>query len=285
MKHLNTNQEFRFNEILFEHRNKEYGAYALRNESDRILTKALFIGVSLLAAISITPLIISAFNNEPSTVHVPTDGPPVVIKLKKIDPVDTPPVQIIKPVEHVAPPNQKQFDSSVPTPKRDAVEPIKQEKPKDATAGLIDNFKGEPVKPDTYVPPVPVIGNGPVTAPPIQVKVEPKVPDNHIAGQGELAVEASYDGGINSFRNKVMSNFDGAGFEGEDGIMKTTVTFIVETNGTISGLKADGKDADFNSEAIRTIKSIKGKWVPGKNKQGEAVRSYFKFPISMKFDN
>jgi protein TonB len=61
MKHLHQNQEFRFNEVLFEHRNKEYGAYVLRNESDRILTKALFVGVSLLAAVSITPFVIKAF--------------------------------------------------------------------------------------------------------------------------------------------------------------------------------------------------------------------------------
>ncbi|AZA53729.1 energy transducer TonB [Chryseobacterium sp. G0201] len=283
MKHLNNNQEFRFNEILFEHRNKEYGAYALRNESDRILTKALFIGVSLLAAISITPLVISAFNNEPSTVHVPTDGPPVVIKLKKVDRIETPPAQIVKPVQPVATPNQKQYDSSVPTPTKDAVEPIKQDKPKDATAGLIDNFKGDPVKPDTYTPPAPVIGTGTIPS----VKPQPVVPvkdPNEIVGLGGLSVEAAFEGGINTFRNKVISNFDGSGFEDQD-VMKTTITFIVETNGTISGIKADGKDADFNNEAIRTIKSIRGKWVPGKNKQGESVRSYFKFPISMKFDN
>ncbi|SEM46868.1 protein TonB [Chryseobacterium taichungense] len=80
-----------------------------------------------------------------------------------------------------------------------------------------------------------------------------------------------------------MNNFDGSGFESGD-VMRTTITFIVEKDGTISGIKADGKDADFNSEAMRTIRSIKGKWVPAKI-NGQPVRSYFKFPISMKFDN
>jgi protein TonB len=75
MKHLHQNQEFRFNEVLFEHRNKKYGAYVLRNESDRILTKALFVGVSLLAAVSITPFVIKAFKTSgpidkiPGTLH------------------------------------------------------------------------------------------------------------------------------------------------------------------------------------------------------------------------
>ncbi|UWX58846.1 energy transducer TonB [Chryseobacterium oranimense] len=279
MKHLNQNQEFRFNEVLFEHRNKEYGAYVLRNESDKILTKALFVGVSLLAAISITPFVISAFRSEPS-VHVPKDGPPVVIKLKKVDPIERPPVEIIKPVQPVTPPHTKQFDTSVPTPIKDAIEPIKQTKPQDAAPGLTDDSKGDPVKPDRYLPPAPVIVSGPVTT----VPTTPTVDKNKIVSGGDLAVEAAYEGGINSFRNKVMNNFDGSAFEGTDGVMKTTITFVVEIDGSISGIKANGGSAEFNNEAIRTIKNIKGKWKPGLNKQGDAVRSYFKFPITMNFE-
>ena len=39
----------------------------------------------------------------------------------------------------------------------------------------------------------------------------------------------------------------------------------------------------FNKEAEKTIKGIKGKWNPAKF-QGENVRSYFRFPISMQFE-
>ncbi|MCE3075745.1 energy transducer TonB [Chryseobacterium gwangjuense] len=281
MKHLHQNQEFRFNEVLFEGRNKEYGAYVLRNESDRILTRALFVGVSLLAAVSITPFVINAFNSE-STVHVPTDGPPVVIKLDRVDRPDTPPVKI-EPVKPTTPPNVKTFDSRVVEPKRDAIESEKKEIPNDAVAGLTTNLKADPPV-NTYIP----IQNtettikGPVAP---YVKPEaPKVDKNKI--ETELSAEANFSGGIEAFRNKVMNNFDGSGFESGD-IMRTTITFIVEIDGTISGIKANGTNADFNSEAIRTIKAIsgKGKWTPGKNKQGESVRSSFKFPISMKFDN
>lgn len=279
MKHLQHNQEFRLNEILFEHRNKEYGAYVLRNESDRLLTKALFVGVGLLAAISITPMVISAFKTEPS-VHIPTDGPPVVIKLKK---VEDPPVQIVKPVKPVSPPNVKTYDARTWEPKKDAVEVEKKKDiPTDAAPSTQDNSDGESVKPNTYVPITSTPGTGPIVP---EVKPQPpveKTDPNKI--ETELSKEADFVGGINSFRNKVISNFDGSGFEGSGDLMKTTVTFIVETDGTISGIKANGGDADFNNEAIRTIKSVKGKWVPGKNKKGETVRSYFKFPISMKFE-
>ncbi|SDQ11211.1 protein TonB [Chryseobacterium soldanellicola] len=280
MKHLHQNDEFRFNEVLFEHRNKEYGAYVLRNESDRILTKSLFIGVSLLAAISITPFAISAFKEE-----APTEAPPIIYDL--IDPtvppdvVETPPIKI-EPVKPTSTPDVKQYDSTVPTPTNNAVEPVKQVIPDDAVAGFKNDFKAEPAKPNTYTPPAPTVtlGNGPA------VKPQPTETDpNKIANSGELSVEASFDGGINAFRDKVMNKFDTSGFEDSGDVMKTTITFIVETNGTISGIKADGKDVSFNSEAVRVIKLIKGTWKPGKNKQGQAVRSYFKFPISMKFDN
>ncbi|WP_426276845.1 energy transducer TonB [Chryseobacterium sp. S-02] len=281
MKHLHQNQEFRFNEVLFEHRNKEYGAYVLRNESDRILTKALFVGVSILAAVSITPFVINAFNTE-STVHIPTDGPPVVIELNRVDRPDTPPVKI-EPVKPTTPPNVKTYDAREVEPTRNAVEKKKEERPVDAIAGTQDNFKGEPAKTD-YVQTPPIIGTGPVIniVPPKEV---PKPVDKSKI-ETELSAEANFSGGIEAFRNKVMNNFDGSGFESGD-IMKTTITFIVEIDGSISGIKANGTNADFNNEAIRTIKAIsaKGKWTPGKNKQGESVRSSFRFPISMKFDN
>ncbi|PWN66647.1 energy transducer TonB [Chryseobacterium oncorhynchi] len=281
MKHLNQNQEFRFNEVLFEHRNKEYGAYALRNESDRILTKALFIGASLMAAVSITPFVISAFKTPEIVEDTWKLPPPVIIP---DDPV-APPVTIT-PVKPTVSSNKKTFDSTVPTPSSTARDNVKKDPvPDDAVAGLVNHFKGDPVAPNTPNVPTVSVGTGPVinTTPPV---VSDPVDKNKIVDAGELGVEANFNGGIDAFRNKVMSNFDSSGFESGD-VMKTTVTFIVEMDGTISGVKANGTNADFNNEAIRTVKLIsnKGKWTPAKNKKGEFVRSYFKIPISMKFDN
>lgn len=275
---MHQNQEFRFNEILFEHRNKEYGAYVLRNESDKILTKALFIGASLLAAVSITPVIMNAFKSNSERTVICTYPGPIVL-----DDVDTPEIQV--QVTPIRPTKQevKMYDSSVPTPSNHALDTNTEQIPDDAVAGLSNNFKADPAPQNTYVPTAPTIGTGPVisTAPPVIVtKEDPNV----VVGSGELSQEAGFVGGIDAFRNKVMNNFDSSGLASDE-VMKTTVTFIVERDGTISAIKATGSNAEFNDEAIRTIKSIKGKWIPGKNKKGESVRSYFKFPISMKLDN
>lgn len=276
MKHMHQNQEFRFNEVLFERRNKEYGAYVLRNESDKILTKALFIGVGLLAAISLTPLAIKAFKSE-----APVAPPPYIFEL--VDPEL--PADVIVPAVTVPPqqtkvPDVKTVDERLPEPKAIVTNEKVVEKIEGAVSGIKNNAKGETAPDNTYVPQAPAIHPGPVSisTPP---KVVPKI-DDADGIPTVVDVEASFMGGIDAFRNKVMNNFDGSGME-SDGVVKTTVTFIVEKDGTISGLKAEGKNADFNSEALRTVKSIKGRWVPAKVK-GQPVRSYFKFPITMKFE-
>lgn len=274
---MHQNQEFRFNEVLFEHRNKQYGAYVLRNESDRILTKALFIGASFLAAVSLTPLIVNAFKSDPVIEKTIYDREHIFKQV--VTPEKDPPLPV-KP--QPVPEKIKTIDKTVPEPKAIVTNEKKVVTPKDeqnAAAGL-QTSEGKEVPTIKYVPIAPPINNGAGTQQIEQPKVQPKE-DN--SPRVSVDVEANFVGGLDSFRNKVMNNFDGSGFESGD-VMKTIITFIVEKDGTISGIKADGRDADFNSEAMRTIKSIKGKWVPAKV-NGQPVRSYFKFPISMKFDN
>ncbi|MCD0454986.1 energy transducer TonB [Chryseobacterium sp. LC2016-27] len=279
MKHLENNQEFRLNEILFENRNKAYGAYVLRTESDRILTKAFFIGVGLLAAVSIIPTVISAFNGGDSNGIITVCEFP---NIDMIDPVE-PYVEPVVPPQTVTPPppSVKQYDATVVTPTRNADESnIVKDIPDDAIAGVKNDFEA-PVAPKVNTPTQVITGPETLVPPKIVTPVEvPKV-----SNEPEVAaVLAKFEGGIDAFRNKVMNKFDVSAFQDEASV-STTVTFIVERDGTISDIKTNGKDASFNAEAIRTIKAVKGKWEPGKNKKGESVRSYFKFPITMKFDN
>ena len=52
--------------------------------------------------------------------------------------------------------------------------------------------------------------------------------------------------------------------EGGEGTIKATVTFIVERDGSITDIKVQGGNSDFNQEAIRTVKSVKTKWKPAR---------------------
>lgn len=272
MKNRSTSaQESRFNEILFENRNKNYGAYVLRNEESKTLTQSLFIGLSLFAAVSLSPLMINAFTDK---IPVPTTLDPGHV----LSPVETP--DEVPPVApQVIPPKSTEASVSLAVPTHTANPPVETppasvNQIKEANIGT-ENVAGDPPS-SPYAAPVAGIGTAtpPASAPPKPVNNDPVT---------VVDVEAGFVGGINAFRTKVVQSFGTEDFEGADKLMKTTVTFIVEKDGSISNIKANGNDAQFNAEAERTVKKIKGKWSPAKLR-GENVRSYFKFPISMQFE-
>lgn len=261
------------NEVVFEKRNKEYGAYALRNEANVFLKKALFIGVGLFGLLAMTPLLINTLKPkaEKTTFYVP-------INLKNVDRPDD---RIEKPEPRVIPPKApvqvKTQSLTPPTPTRNAVkEETINQKVDDAvistttTPGVAVNNPNQHVTAGTE--------NGKEI-----VKETPAKPNpNDIIR--DVDVEADFIGGVNAFRTKVLQNFDSSVIENETGeVVKAVVTFVVERDGTISNIKVSGTNTDFNKEAEKTIKGIKGKWNPAKF-QGENVRSYFRFPISMQFE-
>ena len=277
MKHLLHTKEFQLDEILFQGKNQAYGAYNLRAESDKFLTKAMFVGVFFVGLATATPMIINMFkpaeleaiDRDFGTAHeiiLPPDTD--VVPPKALDAVQ-PQVQKVKTV-----------NTSVPTPTRDALKddaPATLDQRKDAVSGT-ETIDAPPAI-NTYVPST-TIPVGPTTTVPTLPDVVKPIDNTPLT---RVDVEANFQGGIEAFRSKVMSSFSTSDFEDVGGKMSTVVTFIVERDGTISGIQAKGASGDFNKEAERTILKVKGKWVPAQVK-GQPVRSYFRFPISMLFE-
>ena len=264
------------NEILFEHRNKEYGAYNLRNSYSKILTKSFLIGTSLFAIVAFSPLIYITIKNltAPAKVEVKSDLVNIIQEDKIFEkPEDTPPPP---PPPKVEPPKQEVIQNVVPEPKKaPKVEtpPPPITKQLETTTGL-QNQEG--VKTPTYAPPPP-----PSTGKGNTVEVKPQVNENQIYSEVEQLAE--FPGGINTFRKKVETSFDGSAMDGEGGTMKTEITFVVERDGSITDVKASGSNKDFNEEAIRTVKSVKNKWAPAKI-NGQSVRYRFRLPLTMQFE-
>lgn len=261
------------NEVVFEKRNKEYGAYALRNEANVFLKKALFIGVGLFGLLAMTPLVIA--NLKPKAIENPVF---VDINIKDLNlPEDV----VERPIPRVIPPKTpvqvKTQSLTPPTPTRDAVkEETINQKVDDAVISTTTTPGVAVTNPNQHV--TAGTENGKEI-----VKETPAKPNpNDIIR--DVDVEADFIGGVNAFRTKVLQNFDSSVIENETGeVVKAVVTFVVERDGTISNIKVSGANTDFNKEAEKTIKGIKGKWNPAKF-QGENVRSYFRFPISMQFE-
>ena len=283
-----------FEELVFENRNKAYGAYDLRRSYRGLLTRAFLIGVLFFSGMVLLPLL---YSKTIKTEAKEEDGTIVNVNLKDLetteeeDPVPDEPLEnkqeeVLQSLDDVAPPSSEQvatIANVVPEPVENA--PIETPPPtkKDMENKAISTKTVEGVAATNNAPP-PVQGveGGRGT----QAKIEgAKIVDKPVDTKEihtSVDVEADYgNGGLNGFRAKVAENFDSEAVQGE-GMLTTTVKFVVETNGTVSQVKATGANPDFNREAERVVRSIKG-WKPAK-KGGVNVRSYYSLPLKMKFE-
>ena len=92
-----------------------------------------------------------------------------------------------------------------------------------------------------------------------------------------------FPGGINAFRTMLMNKIKVDKFKIDRGIIKTTVVFKIEKDGTITDIKALGGNQLFNDEAIRAVSKIKLKWTPAELNH-EIVAYRFRMPLTMSFE-
>lgn len=276
MENENLNYNPSLDEIVFENRNKEYGAYDLRSSYRRILTRSMIIGTLIFCIAAITPFVVMKIKQLAAKEKTEVDAnlieilPEEQVKEEIVEKEETPPPPPPK-VEEKIEILQNVVPEPVKAPKVETPPPPISEQLK-TTTGLINQ---EGVKQTAHIPP-------PVQAPPKAAAVESKAPSTTEVYES-VDQEAEFPGSLNSFRNKIAENFDNSAMEGGEGTLKATVTFIVERDGSISDVKASGSNSDFNNEAVRTVKSIKTKWVPAKI-NGQPVRQRFRLPLTMNFE-
>ena len=287
-----------FEELVFEDRNKEYGAYDLRRSYKWYLTKAFILGTAIFVAAIISPFIYVTSTEGEKVKETQVD----IDLLQHVEaPEDKP--EEDKPKEdeeiHESKPNQQSIQDLaqrvddippqetvqdlLPDLKRGAKNETQllDQGNKDTNTGTKNiegtkdtNYQGDQRRDGVEG------GQGNQSRRDDSKVVENKVDTNIV--HTSVDVEADYgNGGLNGFRAKVVENFDSEAVQGE-GMLTTTVKFVVETNGTVSQVKATGSNPDFNREAERVVRSIKG-WKPAK-KGGVNVRSYYSLPLKMKFE-
>lgn len=272
------NSNLSLDEIVFENRNKAYGAYDLRTNYRSVLTKAFIFGTILFCVAAFTPFVIMKIKqmNAKETQEVNANLIEIIPEETIIEePVEEEPPPPPPPKEE--PPQQEVIQNVVPEPvKAPKVEtpPPPITKQLETTTGLANQ---EGVKTPSYTPPPPPPGPSKSTT----VEVKPQVSETQVYTEVEQLAE--FPGGINSFRSKVQNSFDTSVMDGDEGTVKTEITFVVERDGSITDVKASGPNKDFNAEAIRTVKSVKNKWAPAKI-NGQAVRYRYRLPLTMQFE-
>jgi protein TonB len=248
-------------DIVFEGKNKAYGAYELRKEDSKTTVRAMIIGVLIFGFAIFAPIIINMLPSQ-SDDNANLDQKIVTIKLppKEEQPKDLPPPPPPPPkVDQV-----KFVKPEVAKTEEVVEEIIKIEDIKDKKLGD-ETIKGDPDAPLTVEP----VGNGPS-----QVVEE----DNNIYNTAGIEVKPDFPGGMQKFYNFISKNFQTPEEEGLSG--KIFVTFVVEKDGSLTDIKVL-RDIGYGTgkEALRVLKSCP-RWNPGEQ-NGKKVRVLYSLPITI----
>lgn len=256
-------------DIIFEDRNKSYGAYELRKGYSGRLTKALIITGSILLLIFIGTILTNFINdNSKKTVDV-VDTQMAEIKTDEPPPPPPPPPPVPPP-----PPEIKQVQFVPPKVVKD--EEVKpDEKIEEIKEDAAISNKTVETENTNQVVQAPVEDKG------SQVVETPKEDDENKVFT-KVEQEAAFPGGEAAWRRYLQNNLD-ANTPVENGAAEGTyqviVKFIVSKDGSISQVEAETSFGHgMEAEAVKIIK--KGpKWTPA-NQNGRAVNAYRRQPIT-----
>ena len=248
-----------FDDLVFEHRNREYGAYQLRKR----YYKVLFTG-TLIACLLVIAAVLIPFLARPKSERVISSGPGyVTVQLEELQQ----PEEVFIPPSP-PPPEPARIQESVkyvPPVVVDSVSPI--ERAPISTDEALASIEGEIVETtgtgfgDGLIP---GLDRGDTEEPMFQVEVMP-----------------SFKGGdLSRFRDWVgkRTNYPQAAIENK---IRGTVflTFIVEKDGSVSNVTIlKGVHPLLDNEAVKAI-SESPKWTPGLQR-GQPVRVRFQIPLS-----
>jgi len=248
-------------ELIFNHRNKEYGAYVLRKKGDEYTIKGIVLSVVLFTLSISAPVVINYFKskllveNEVKVTEVTTlEEPPPIDKNEPPPPPTEPPPPLKSTVKFTPPeikPDQEVPDEEPP--------PIQEEmKDKDAGAATVEG------NPDGVDASLTEGGDGEGTT--------------EILTFAEQMPE--FTGGTEEMYKFLGKNIMYPAQARENSIEgKVVLTFVVGADGKISQIEQVGKKLGWgcDEEAIRVVKNMPA-WTPGKQ-NGKAVTVKFTLPI------
>lgn len=264
-----------FDEILFEHRNKAYGAYSLRHQYQNNIQKAIFGGILIFGLIIFSEPLLKAFTPEKKDNALMSEVVTISDLPKKEEKTPPPPPEKTPP-----PPPKKVAIMRFVVPKvTDKIEEIKEPiVPTDTLQGAkigVINQVGtthifEPTPPSVLTPEPPDPTPTPVVAedkPFIFVEQQPEFPNGTTAMYRFLAENIKYPAVAR-----------------ESGVEGTVyVQFVVGKEGYIRDAKVvRGVGGGCSEEALRVV-NMMPQWKVGKQ-NGMSVSVLMTLPIKFKLD-
>ncbi len=259
-------------DIIFDGKNKSYGAYQLRKTYNKTLTKALLITLAILLLVFIGSIFANIINKNSAKETIDVLDTQMA-EIKKDEPPPPPPPP--PPPTPPPPPEVNQVKFTPPKIVKD--EEVKpDEKIEEIKEDQVISTKTVESDNKVQVVQAPVEDKG------TQVVEVPKKDDDENKIFNKVEVEASFPGGEAAWRRYLQNNLDantpidnGA----PEGTYSVIVRFIVSKDGSISDVVAETKHGyGMEAEAVKIIK--KGpKWTPALQ-NGRNVNAYRRQPVT-----
>ena len=264
-------------DIVFQGRNKVYGAYQLRRSTGK---RNIWAMVFVAAVAAVTYLGLAAYNSYQAAQKAKFEAEmeASLIETKKEAKVEkkteTPKVEQVQKVEKV----KSSIAFTPPVIKKDSeVKPEEEMKTQDElkeTKTAIGAFdvKGNDEAGGTVLKAVEEIAT---PEPPKQEAEQNKVFD-------VVEQQPQFPGGMGALNQWLGSNIKYPAMAAENGIEgRVIVQFVVERDGSVSGVHVvRGVDSSLDKEATRVVAQMP-KWIPGKQ-NGSAVRVKYTVPVTFR---
>lgn len=263
-------------DLVFEGRNKEYGAYVLRKDTGKRNLKSMLIVfaaiIAIMAAVAAKVAIENAF---PKKVAMETD-----VELSKLAQKKEAKVEKKAPVKVEEQKVVEKVKSSVkftpPVIKKDSEvkpeEELKSQEDLNKTKTAIGSFD--------------VKGNDEAGGEVLKAKeviAQPEPPKEEETKVFDVVeVMPSFPGGQAALFEWLSKNIKYPVVAEENGVQgRVIVTFVVERNGSITDVQVvKSVDPSLDKEAVRVVKAMPH-WIPGKQ-NGSAVRVKFTVPVTFR---
>ncbi len=263
-------------DLVFEGRNKEYGAYVLRKETGKRNLKSMLLVfaviIAIMAAVAAKVAIENAF---PKKVAMETDvelsklAQKKEAKVEKKAPVKVEEQKVVEKVKSsvkFTPPVIKKDDEVKPE------EELKSQEDLNKTNTAIGSFD--------------VKGNDEAGGEVLKAKeviAQPEPPKEEETKVFDVVeVMPSFPGGQAALFEWLSKNIKYPVVAEENGVQgRVIVTFVVERNGSITDVQVvKSVDPSLDKEAVRVVKAMPH-WIPGKQ-NGSAVRVKFTVPVTFR---
>ena len=249
-------------DMVFEGRNKAYGAYVLRKENPKVTLISLLIGGTVFAVLLALPMIDWSSSDEV-----------VEEKVTMVDMANLPPPPVEEPKPLLPPPP--------PPPPAPKVDEVKFVKPKVVEKEkVVEEIKTIEDLKDKNVGSKDIKGRDDgkivIDAPSGEGDKDAKIVEDNTV-YNAVEVRPDFPGGIQKFYDFVGKNYR---VPEEDIKGKIFVQFVVEKDGTLTDIKVM-RDLGYGTgaEAIRVLKKSP-RWKPG-IQNGRPVRVLYSLPISI----